>query len=328
MFDFVYLEEAASDHPRACALLSRYPDARVVPCERFGEVFNRRAQNFRLQKRRPALIVAAKHGNLVLDAPPGHGIGHARNYYFSHMLNCVYDCRYCFLQGMYRSAHLVVFVNFEDFHAAIRERSEEGEGDACFFSGYDCDSLALEPLTGFAESFVEMFAALPASVCLELRTKSVQIGRLLERDAASNCIVAFSLLPAELASLEPGVPSLSRRLDAARRLLERGWPVGVRFDPLIHCDDAERVYGRFFDTVFRTLPGAALHSVSVGPFRLPLDFHRRMEELHSGDALFVRGLEERDRTVSYRSDLAEPLLAFATEAILEHVPRERLFAAT
>ena len=25
------------------------------------------------------------------------------DWYFSHMLNCLYDCRYCFLQGMSRN---------------------------------------------------------------------------------------------------------------------------------------------------------------------------------------------------------------------------------
>ena len=37
------------------------------------------------------------------------------------MLNCVYDCRYCFLQGMYRSANYVLFVNYDDFRVQIEE---------------------------------------------------------------------------------------------------------------------------------------------------------------------------------------------------------------
>lgn len=37
------------------------------------------------------------------------------------MFNCIYDCRYCFLQGMYSSANYVIFVNFEDFDKEIEE---------------------------------------------------------------------------------------------------------------------------------------------------------------------------------------------------------------
>ena len=110
----IYIENAIREHPRTLEVLDRFPRAEIIECERYGEVFNRASQNFRLQKPRPGLILAKKHGNLILPAPEGYSIGAADNYYFSHMLNCLYDCRYCFLQGMYRSANYVYFVNFED----------------------------------------------------------------------------------------------------------------------------------------------------------------------------------------------------------------------
>ena len=44
MFDFLYVEAEIADHPRTRALIERFPNARVVPCERYGEVFNRRKQ--------------------------------------------------------------------------------------------------------------------------------------------------------------------------------------------------------------------------------------------------------------------------------------------
>ena len=50
---------------------------------------------------------------------------------------------------MYRSAHYVLFVNYDDFFSAMDAKlvAHDGE-DVWFFSGYDCDSLALDPLTG------------------------------------------------------------------------------------------------------------------------------------------------------------------------------------
>jgi len=120
MIGLIYVEEAVAAHPLTLQILARYPRAVQVPIERYGEVFNRKSQNFRLQKHRPALILAHKHGERVLPAPEGYGVGGSRNHYFSHMLNCVYDCRYCFLQGMFRSAHYVLFVNYESFQDDIR----------------------------------------------------------------------------------------------------------------------------------------------------------------------------------------------------------------
>ena len=37
------------------------------------------------------------------------------------MLNCIYDCNYCFLQGMFNSANYLVFVNYEDYFKEIEK---------------------------------------------------------------------------------------------------------------------------------------------------------------------------------------------------------------
>ncbi|MEX2353287.1 MAG: DNA photolyase, partial [Gammaproteobacteria bacterium] len=69
MIHTIYIEEAISGHPRNREILKRFPDADVIYCDSYTEVFNRKAQNFRLQKQRPALILANKHDNFVLPAP-------------------------------------------------------------------------------------------------------------------------------------------------------------------------------------------------------------------------------------------------------------------
>jgi spore photoproduct lyase len=263
----------------------------------------------------------------VLPAPAGYGVGGARNFYFSHMLNCVYDCRYCFLQGMYRSAHLVLFVNFEDFVDAMRATSAGAPaGEATwFFSGYDCDSLALEPLSGFAGAFLPALEEMPAAR-LELRTKSVQIRALTSRPPLPNCVVAYSLLPeAQAEALDHGAPALERRLDALARLQAHGWPVGLRFDPVLYEDGFEALYRAFFARVFARVDASRVHSVTVGGFRLPRDVHRSAQRLFPDERLFWQGLEEEDGVVSYEAALGEPLLAFCREELARHVPPERLF---
>ncbi len=326
MFDLIYVENAVRDHPRVRAILPRYPRAAVVPCERYGEVFNRRAQNFRLQKRRPALILAAKFDHFVLEAPAGYGIGHERSFYFSHMLNCVYDCRYCFLQGLYSSAHLVLFVNYEDFQTAIDASIDAAAGrSACFFSGYDCDSLALEPLSGFVEYLLPLIARHPG-VCFELRTKSAHIRPLLHAETLSNCVVAYSLSPRPVAEeLEAGAPSLESRLGAMETLAERGWPLGLRFDPVIFRPDFEDLYSRFFTEVFDRIPAERIHSVSLGSFRLPRENYKRVSRLYPEVRLFAEELEERDGMVSYRAGRCEELLEFCAREILRRVPPEVFF---
>ena len=159
------------------------------------------------------------------------------------MLNCVYDCRYCFLQGMYQSAHYVIFVNYEGFMQAIVDKIRAAGGaSAHFFSGYDCDSLALDPVTGFVKEFLPLFRDHPQAL-LELRTKSTQIRSLLDLEPIPNCIVAYSFTPAEIAdAIEHKAPPVSKRLRALRRLQARGWRIGLRFDPLIYQDGVSEQY--------------------------------------------------------------------------------------
>ena len=326
MVNTIYIEEEIAEHPRTLEILGRFPKAVRIPCRRYGEVFNRKAQNFRLQKKQPALILARKFDNFVLPTPTGYGIGGERNFYFSHMLNCVYDCRYCFLQGMYRSAHYVVFVNYEDFKTAIDETSSESGSEATyFFSGYDCDSIALEPVTGFVESFLDFFAERPSAL-IELRTKSTQVKCLEEREPLPNCIVAYSLTPEEIgAQLEHKTPPVHRRLEMMVRLQEWGWKVGLRFDPVVYHPDYVEQYRRLYKHVFSQIRLESLHSVSLGPFRLPKEMYETMFRLYPEERLFSGPLVQREGMVSYGEDLEEEMLGFCKQELLEHIPEELFF---
>lgn len=326
MIETLYIEEHIVEHPRVAEIRARFPKARNILCERYGEVFNPKAQNFRLQKQRPALILAEKYHRFVLAAPPGYGIGGPRNYYFSHMLNCLYDCRYCFLQGMYQSAHYVLFVNYEDFQDEIRMLCRQYPEQAIhFFSGYDCDSLALEPVTGFAQAFLPVFADLP-NAWLELRTKSTQIRSLLERPAWPRCIVAFSLAPDEIATkVEAKAPPLVRRLEAIMKVQSQGWPVGLRFDPLIYTADYKTHYRALFEQVFAKIALQNLHSVSLGVFRLPEAYFKKVHKLYPEEKLFAGPLVNQHGQMSYRPELEREMMHYCRELLLDYIPENRFF---
>lgn len=326
MIDTLYIEKAVEKHPRVLAIQKRFPEARVIYCERYGEVFNPKSQNFRLQKQNPALILAEKYQKFVLPTPATYGIGGEHNYYFSHMLNCLYDCRYCFLQGMYQSANYVLFVNFEDFQRQIRDICyQTPDQPIYFFSGYDCDSLALEPITGFAEAFLPLFAELP-NAWLELRTKSTQIRSLLNRQPLKQCVVAFSLSPDEVVEkVEAKTPSLDKRLEAAAKLQQQGWPIGLRFDPLIYQHDYQQHYQALFKRVFQQIDANQVHSVSLGVFRLPDQYFKKIQKLYPDEKLMASPFQTNSGMVSYRAELEYKMMKDCTEMLLQYIPESKLF---
>jgi spore photoproduct lyase len=326
MIETIYIEENIRQHDRTKEILARFPNARNISCGRYGEVFNPKAQNFRLQKQKPALILAEKYKNFVLEAPFGYGIGAGRNYYFSHMLNCLYDCRYCFLQGMYQSANYVLFVNYENFQDDIRRVcGNHPTEEVHFFSGYDCDSLALEPVTRFADVFLPFFAALP-NATLELRTKSTQIRGLANANPFSRCVVAFSLSPDEIATkVEAKAPPLERRLTAIKQLQRQGWQIGLRFDPLIYQTGYQEQYKGLFDQVFAFIDMERLHSVSLGVFRLPESYYKNINKLYPDERLFASPLEHHEGMVSYRQELEQEMMHFCSGQLLNHIPKSKFF---
>lgn len=319
LIDVIYVEREARAYPKTHEVLARFPRARVIECDRHGALFNRAGQNFRLQKTRPALMLAVKHGRPVLPAPAEYGLGE-NNYYFSHMLNCLYDCRYCFLQGIYRSANYVLYVNYDTFADSIREHAAQHPRGAWFYSGYDCDSLALEPVTGFARAFLPVFESLPGAN-LELRTKSTQVRSLLAREPIDNVVVAFSFTTRVAGdALEHRVPDPDRRIDAMAALQAHGWNVGVRFDPVIYHEAFDDAFAALCERVFSRIDASRLHSACVGAFRLPRDFFKRMRRLYPRERLFAQHLEDEDGMIGYRRELERAMLDGAYDRLTRYVP--------
>ncbi len=321
MISRIYIESGLREHPRARELLQRLATLPVTEVDHYGEVFNPRAQNFRLQKKSPALIIAHKTRGRVLAAPEGYGLGGDYNYYFSHMLNCIYDCRYCFLQGMYQSAHQVLFVNFEDFASEIEATAARHAGsDVWFYSGYDCDSLANDPMTRFSEFFIPLFERLD-NAWLELRTKSTQVRSMLKREPLPRVVTAFSFSDrVSHDRLEHGVPPIEKRLAAMRRLLDAGWPVGLRFDPVVYHRDYQRAFTELLQQVFASIDAARLHSVSLGSFRLTRDHYRSVTRLSPEEPLFAQELALANGIISYPPEREREMIEFCESRLLQHIP--------
>ncbi|MFT5975868.1 MAG: spore photoproduct lyase, partial [Gammaproteobacteria bacterium] len=253
--------------------------------------------------------------------PEGYGLGGKHNYYFSHMLNCLYDCRYCFLQGMYNSAHQVIFVNYEDFDDDITQICAQHKSEPVwFFSGYDCDSLAYEPVTQFADYFVPSFDKI-GNAWLELRTKSTQVRQLLKHEPCDRIITAFSFTEQHSHDkLEHGVPSIEKRIDAMQLLVDAGWPIGLRFDPIVYHDNYQVSFSNMLETIFATIDANRLHSVSLGAFRLPKNNFRQVNKLYPDEPLFAQNLTLNNGIVGYPLDQEKEMMRYCEQQLLQHIP--------
>jgi len=328
MVNTIYIEADIEQHHRTQQILARFPRANTILVEKYSQVFNSHSQNFRTQKQNPSLILAAKQNKKVMPTPVQYETGGGAHYYFSHMLNCVYDCRYCFLQGMLRSANYLLFVNYEDFVDEIKTVANQHIGDekpVWFFSGYDCDSLAYEPVTQFADFFVDQFNDLDNAV-LELRTKSTQIRSLLSRPVQKNVVIASSLSPENVAAaVEQGAPSLEKRIDALQKLQQQGWRIGLRFDPIVWHAEYQKSYRCMLESIFSRLDASKIDSVTLGGFRLPKGFYKTMHKLYPEHWLFNAGLTEVKGMIVYRPQIEAEVFDYLSRACLEFIDKDKLF---
>ena len=326
MIETIYVEETIQNHSRTKFILNKFKKSRIILINKYGEIFNKRNQNFRIQKANPCLILSHKRDSFILPAPEGFGIGSSKSFYFSHMYNCIYDCRYCFLQGMYSSANYVIFVNFEDFDIAIKKTIEKHiNSKLTFFSGYDCDSLALENVTGFAKHILSIFKTYP-QIEIEFRTKSVQKEPFLSMKPMQNVILAYSLIPELMSnSLDNRAPSISKRLLVISELASRGWKIGLRFDPLIHGENWKELYRELLENIYNNIPLDCLHSVSFGSLRFPKRMFKDIYKLYPKEPLFTSPLSLNNNMISYDIAIEEEMTSYCKNLSLKYINNNQIF---
>ena len=170
VFNTIYVEEKALEYPIARQLLERYADCPVITIGHYKDVFNRPRQHFALQKQKQSLILAVKERQFLYKGPEVcQNFGHPNFYYTSFLLNCIFDCEYCYLQGMYPSANIVAFVNVEDFQKAMGEILLEKQ--AFLAVSYDTDLIAFHNIVPYMDYFYGFFRE-NQDLLVEIRTKS------------------------------------------------------------------------------------------------------------------------------------------------------------
>ncbi|MDR3240047.1 MAG: radical SAM protein [Clostridiales bacterium] len=294
-FSHIYVEREAAEYATARAILPRFSQSVPISISHYKDVFCRRGQNFTRQKRRPQLILAVKRedyfhrGSRMCD-----GFGQDNFIYTTQIMNCPFDCAYCYLRGLYGSANVVIFVNPEDTLQAVANSLP-----AFICVSYDTDLLAFEALTGYVRRWLAFCAARPEAV-VEIRTKSAAFHSIAGFDALPNVQLAWTVSPdSVIERFERGTPGLNARLADMRRALEKGWRVRLCVDPIIKTRGWEQDYRAAAQTIRAALPMERLLGVSVGCFRVSKTHYARMEKLEPFSEIFGYTMEERDGTIGY-----------------------------
>ena len=323
-FSYIYVEEEVIDLVRTKQILSCFPHAVVIPIKRYQDVFDRTRQTFTLQKDSRALILAAKHGQRIYrGAPVCQNFNEKRFYYCCTAMNCVYDCAYCWLKGMYAGGHIVIFVNLEDFFGEIKEMLKEGDMYMC--AAYESDLLALEGCTGLTKEWHDLTCE-QKGLTVEVRTKCASTIVWEKLSPCDRFIAAFTLSPQlVIEEMERGTPSLSARIHAVKTCMELGHLVRFCFDPLLYVPDAVRIYTDMVDMVMKEVDMSKIRDVSIGTFRMSASYMKNMRKRFPDDAVVQYPYVTDQGYCHYPNDLIQEMEDAVMSKLLTKIPAEKIF---
>ena len=327
-YSHIYIEHEAFSYPIAQDLIKSHTDSSsIIEIEHYMDLFGRTHQNFMAQKYSPALILAVKHGNFLYPgAPFCQDFGNQYFYYTSFAMNCPFDCEYCYLQGMYASANLVLFVNQEDYFTELTKSLTKHPVYLCI--SYDTDLPALEKMTGFISRYLA-FAARWTNLTTEIRTKSAvspaSFAAGIAKSVLSRSIMAYTLSPDEVISrFEHRTTPLSKRLLAIREAHSAGFPIRLCFDPLLAIPDFESIYGKFFVQVKETLYGIPIQDASIGVFRISDSYLKKMRKARPNSAILQYPFTNEDHICNYGRQ-SKKMISFAQDYLKEWIPKENIY---
>lgn len=166
---------------------------------------------------------------------------------------CPFDCAYCYLQGTGRGKKNPKFrpiIKVTNAIARAFKHKYFTNHPSIFNSGELSDSL-MNSIN--MRKIADLFETQDKHKLL-LLTKSDNVKWLTEKPRKQT-IASFSLNATEVSrKWERGAPSPEKRIDAAAELLESGYEVRIRIDPIFAIRDWQRHYEKLISLLFSKLP--------------------------------------------------------------------------
>lgn len=225
--------------------------------------------------------------------------------------SCGFDCSYCSIQSFYNQNTITFDSSFKDklLNLNLNKNKTYHIG-----TGQASDSLMFGNREGVLDALFE-FARENPNVILEFKTKSDNIKYFLENTVPKNILLTWSLnTPTIITNEEHLTASLDKRINAARKMADRGIKVGFHFHPIVqyegYLDEYQKVYERL--TVEFAPSEVALVSFGTLTFIKPVIKQLREREFRSK----ITQIEHVDASgkTSYPDEIKEAMFRHAYES--------------
>lgn len=168
---------------------------------------------------------------------------------------CNFDCAWCYLNGTLRFRPMKKKPYLKDTKKIlthVKAFLEVVETSSLLNSGELSDSLVYEGTAdALTNDILTLFKAQDRHKLL-IVTKSPNVKALLEANAQGVVIVSFSINAYPISERwEHNTPPPKVRLDAAKKLVDAGYEVRLRIDPIVPVEGYESMYRDLVDEIFK-----------------------------------------------------------------------------
>lgn len=175
--------------------------------------------------------------------------------------SCGFDCSYCSIQSFYNQNTITFDSNFT---AKLKNLNLEKHKTLHIGTGQASDSLMWGNREGILDALFE-FAINNPNVILEFKTKSDNINYFLDNDVPKNILCTWSLnTPTIIQNEEHLAASLDKRINAARRVADKGVKVGFHFHPIVEYKNYLDEYKSVYDRLIKEFKTSEVALVSFG----------------------------------------------------------------
>ncbi len=235
---------------------------------------------------------------------------------------CGFDCSYCSIQSFYHGGQVRFIEN-------LAERLDDIEIDANRFyhigTGQSSDSLMWGNSFGLLDALCR-FARKYPNVVLEMKSKSARIDYFLKNQPPGNMVFTWSLnTPVVINHEEKGTADLERRIASARKLADRGIPVGFHFHPIVWYHGWQEEYLELVATLVATFKPEEVVMVSLGTLTFIKSVIKRIRSRMLESSILQMPMEECAGKFSYPLAIKKDLFHTVYDAFPEAWKKQVFF---
>lgn len=213
---------------------------------------------------------------------------------------CIGQCEYCYLNTQLGDKPYVrVYVNIEEILQQAEKYIQERKGDITIFEGAaTSDPLPVEPYTKGLAQTIRFFANQPNGR-FRFVTKYTNVEDFIEVEHNGHTSVRFSLnTDRVIKSYEHFTPSAGKRIEAARKVMEKEFPTGFLIAPVFLEGDWKNEYESLLTMLRDSISHISNKNISfeIISHRYTTRAKNRILEIFPQTSL---PMEEEDRSFKY-----------------------------